>query len=1046
MIPVRIKLEGFLSYCDETILEFDSAPLWMLSGPNGAGKSAIFDAISYVLYGQHRGGKQGAQQLINHQSDRLIVEFDFRLGEDVFRAKRTYTHKGKATREVIHLSGPNRPIAKRTGPVIVPSTDEEAEYDEWIVKNVGLSSKTFLASAMLRQGESDALLRMKSKERHDVLLELVDLSAYQRLAERAADKHTAAKGEYEGLEGQLKGTQEVDPQELEVLAQQVTALNTSRADGNNELDQLANLESQARHWKRLLEDYRTTKEQLDAVENLVQQADTIKAQAARLGDLNASLPHLAVLVPVRDRLVKAKLTIQGLEKDVAEANQQLAHEREEYDRLNHDLKALDDGIAESTRRVMSAHKEADKWRPVADNLARIVDLEGKLSKVKGKLKKYPEDLAAKLSELQAQVAHLDELNSLLPWLKQIVALRASWVELRQNYSEAQSRDVQDEAARSQLQQQLLAAQQTVAIAKEQCEASQGQIIRAEEQINYLKLRQANLASVEGKATCEYCGQLLTTEHIATEAARLDLALEQANQSYAAASLIASKTDDKLDEAEAAEAAIQKRITEIDLAISKVHARMEAWNKQGIRAVKDARQAIRHLPRENQAQYALSQGADWDVAWSERPNEAEIADLEGELALRDNLNSQLTSIRSQNEARNKLVAEQDVHAEQLTNARSAYSDEQRAQAQAAYKAALAMVSEAQAALSSAQSSRSQRAKVVNAASERVSDTQNQLISLNGQLTQQTVLVTELQGRAAEHYSQLNVTWQAISESLDKPGLHGLQMEQSALAKVPERLSELDKAQGVQVTLQNRLVELDGHIAEIPPDAQRDPEEVAESQTSLRAVLEQIEQKLTATLLTEQRLVDRQNLREKLLSQQREAGRRSDLYKELSRLLGRDNLQSYLLAEVETSVVDNANAVLDKISGGTLRLELQDSAGAASAKALDLVAYNSQASSKPIGVEYLSGSQRFRVAVSLALGIGAYATQADRQVESVVIDEGFGSLDKQGRYAMIDELHNLKDVLHRIILVSHEEEFAAAFPNRYVIESVEGRSRASLWSAS
>jgi DNA repair protein SbcC/Rad50 len=62
--------------------------------------------------------------------------------------------------------------------------------------------------------------------------------------------------------------------------------------------------------------------------------------------------------------------------------------------------------------------------------------------------------------------------------------------------------------------------------------------------------------------------------------------------------------------------------------------------------------------------------------------------------------------------------------------------------------------------------------------------------------------------------------------------------------------------------------------------------------------------------------------------------------------------------------------------------------------------------------------------------------------VIIDEGFASLDKQGRREMIDELHHLKDVRRRIILVSHLDEFADAFPNRYEVALADGTSRVTL----
>ena len=65
MIPHRIRLSGFLSYKGEQDIRFDGAPVWMLAGTNGSGKSSIFDAVTYALFGHHRGGSQNAGELIN---------------------------------------------------------------------------------------------------------------------------------------------------------------------------------------------------------------------------------------------------------------------------------------------------------------------------------------------------------------------------------------------------------------------------------------------------------------------------------------------------------------------------------------------------------------------------------------------------------------------------------------------------------------------------------------------------------------------------------------------------------------------------------------------------------------------------------------------------------------------------------------------------------------------------------------------------------------------------------------------------------------------
>jgi DNA repair protein SbcC/Rad50 len=85
-------------------------------------------------------------------------------------------------------------------------------------------------------------------------------------------------------------------------------------------------------------------------------------------------------------------------------------------------------------------------------------------------------------------------------------------------------------------------------------------------------------------------------------------------------------------------------------------------------------------------------------------------------------------------------------------------------------------------------------------------------------------------------------------------------------------------------------------------------------------------------------------------------------------------------------------------------------------------------------------------AIALAIGQYTQQSGRKVESVIIDEGFGSLDKNGRDDMIQELNELQQRLKRIILVSHQEEFFSAFTNGYKVELVDNASQVSLLESS
>src|SRR3954468_24952572 len=109
MIPRFIKLRGFLCYRDEQTIDFDgSTTLWMLAGLNGSGKSAIFDAVTFALFGHHRGGGTNNHELINKDGEGFLVEFEFLLDGISYRVKRTLRRKsgggaGTSTQQIFKL-------------------------------------------------------------------------------------------------------------------------------------------------------------------------------------------------------------------------------------------------------------------------------------------------------------------------------------------------------------------------------------------------------------------------------------------------------------------------------------------------------------------------------------------------------------------------------------------------------------------------------------------------------------------------------------------------------------------------------------------------------------------------------------------------------------------------------------------------------------------------------------------------------------------------------------------------------------------------------
>src|SRR5437764_6693933 len=109
MIPKRVVLENFLSFSSSTppteIVFTDDEALWVLSGPNGVGKSAVFDAMTYALYGEHRGGASDHASLVRHGTNGFRVVFEFEFNGTDFRITRGRPVSGRPTQRIERRAG-----------------------------------------------------------------------------------------------------------------------------------------------------------------------------------------------------------------------------------------------------------------------------------------------------------------------------------------------------------------------------------------------------------------------------------------------------------------------------------------------------------------------------------------------------------------------------------------------------------------------------------------------------------------------------------------------------------------------------------------------------------------------------------------------------------------------------------------------------------------------------------------------------------------------------------------------------------------------------
>jgi exonuclease SbcC len=298
------------------------------------------------------------------------------------------------------------------------------------------------------------------------------------------------------------------------------------------------------------------------------------------------------------------------------------------------------------------------------------------------------------------------------------------------------------------------------------------------------------------------------------------------------------------------------------------------------------------------------------------------------------------------------------------------------------------------------------------------------------------IASMKGKQSTLLGMLSPKWNSQVEKLDTKELNALDGEQQRLAAAG--VLELSR-QLEQDTVQRdgwimRLADLSRQIEDIPPDSRA---LVTDADQHLKAAKHAANNADIARDRAKKKADDLEREADRFREQMEEiaaAERKADLHRKLDHLLGKDGLQRELVRTAEREIVRLANDTVQNLSDGDMTVELEDGADSDD-KAFALRVRRAHGP-MPIGINYLSGSQKFRVAVSVALAIGRFSAGQARRLESVIIDEGFGSLDRDGLRAAATELNRLRQHLRRIVLVSHQEEFAECFP--VVIRLTHGKN--------
>jgi exonuclease SbcC len=1065
MIPRRIKLSGFLSYKDEQEIRFDGPPLWMLTGTNGSGKSSIFDAVTFALFGHHRGGSQSAMELINKESNTLCVEFDFAVDQQLFRIKRTVRRRNTgiaSTQQVMRqvkvhsllnaatphllpiIGDDNGSTAEKEdceeGWEAIPDTTYKTKFDAWVRDKIGLDYETFTSSVLLLQGKSEKLLDSTPAGRASVLARIVDLERYQKLHARCDDRRRELKGQLEGIANQISGIREVAEEELTEAGKRIEELQRAGKITEERIQFLLAIEFQALRWKDACTRLAASGDKLANAENLLGNAVAIEKEYARLRELREVLPSVSTIVMERGRIGESERKSEKLSKqrqDLADRRRQAEHA---LDQARKKLAALKKTLAEDEAKAVALNSRLRELSAVVEKVKQAENAESEVRRLEQELKPLPSDPESAIRTLQQEHDRLLILSQSVALLERIHQERSDLTKTAAAERQAKAKEQRLLEDGKKAKDEFEAIQERVKLVKESL--GKAEVAAAESRALAKQSREQADAFKElrGVKTCRACGQPLTKEHFDSEKKRRDLdakAAERKHESLEAAAIAARQTE---AEAVAREAAERERLDKLRDSFKEAATAVKQ-NAQDLKRLTDAcRQTYFALPDDFKQKIGPGEPEDW----SRFPDRTELTALSSQVHGLDGVNRKLKQAQEEARKVQTLRTKLETARESLQKATQAFPPSSDAAAiRQEYAAKQSEETTVNNSIMGGKREIEATDKEIDRQQRELSRIDQDLTRLTGELNLEEttrrhsleamdrarrVLPDAWQELVKTAGLQEQLTWKEEFETLTEDG-------------VEKKFTQLQAARGGLDSLRAEIELNEKEVASFPPEAQRSPDEVKAEASVARKELESRNKELLEAQGQKVVLEDYRRQRDELNERYKLVDADYTHYKTLSELLGRDRLQRFLVRKAEKQIVDHANAVLDRLSGGQLFLRLVGSDEGPAEKALDLECSSRAAGGSAINVAFLSGSQRFRVAVALALGIGQYASKQHRPIESVIIDEGFGCLDRSGRQVMIQELQNLRGHLNCILLVSHQEEIAEAFPDGYRFELKDGSTRVS-----
>jgi len=770
--------------------------------------------------------------------------------------------------------------------------------------------------------------------------------------------------------------------------------------------------------------------------------DTALADSQHLASLanawQAYLPQLKQVMLIGGRLAKGREELPGLQAQASQANAQLQAQRDHFELLFREAKAEPQALAEQIDLLGNMLQDNRKQQRAVEELSRLhgreLELRQQLDALRERQQQAMQQRQQLIGEGTAAKAELEAAEQALNLTRQLLqrqrlARNTSVEELRGQLRDGEPCPVCGSAEHP--------FHQPEALLQSLGRHDQAEEDAAQKQVETLNGKLVELRTELGVVNAQLKDYQQQQQHLGEQLQPL-VAQVQAHSLWPAL----APQDDK-----ARSAWLDSQLRRLDEEIGKDEKRQSALLalqkdaarlNQQLQAAQDAQQqAQRHLDQQHQAlandEQQLEQGLN-DLAnvlpgevlkaLGDDPANAFLA-LDQQIAQRLQQLEQRKDEQEEQQARqlqlDKLRDQQQARVQALAHAQQqlAALDTQRQQAQGALAELLGEQASAEAWQQHMDNQLAQARAADADTAQQLQDLRTQGVQLASELKANTQ-----QQQALEHECQQLqgdiAQWRAEHPELDDAGLDRLlAIDDTQLNALRQRLQSAEMAiEQSRVLLQERAQRLQQHAALMSVEAS--VEDLEQTLAELRERLTGHEQQcaeLRAQQADDQR---RQQASQALSGEIEQAYQQWQRWARLNALIGsasgdvfRKIAQGYNL----DLLLHHANAQLRQLAR-RYRLKRGGSA-------LGLLVLDTEMGDELRSVHSLSGGETFLVSLALALGLASMASSTLR-IESLFIDEGFGSLDPESLQLAMDALDGLQAQGRKVAVISHVQEMHERIP--------------------